>query len=115
MGPLEGVKVVEIASIGPGPWCAMMLSDMGAEVIRVDRADHVRGYADGQRPNDFVNRRGRRSIGVDLKTRRAPRSCCASSRRPTPSSRQSARGGRAPGDRPGSVPAAQSPGWSTAG
>ena len=38
MGPLEGVKVVEIASIGPGPWCAMMLSDMGAEVIRVDRS-----------------------------------------------------------------------------
>jgi alpha-methylacyl-CoA racemase len=67
VGPLEGVKVVEIASIGPGPWCAMMLSDMGAEVIRVDRAEHVRDYADGQRPVDFVNRRGRRSIGVDLK------------------------------------------------
>jgi alpha-methylacyl-CoA racemase len=67
MGPLEGVKVVEIASIGPGPWCAMMLSDMGAEVIRVDRADHVREQASGQRPADFVNRRGRRSVGVDLK------------------------------------------------
>jgi alpha-methylacyl-CoA racemase len=67
VGPLQGVKVVEIASIGPGPWCAMMLSDMGAEVIRVDRADHVRDYVDGQRPVDFVNRRGRRSIGVDLK------------------------------------------------
>ena len=69
MGPLEGVKVVEIASIGPGPWCAMMLSDMGAEVIRVDRADHVREHASGQRPFDFVNRRGRRSVGVDLKHR----------------------------------------------
>jgi alpha-methylacyl-CoA racemase len=67
VGPLQGVKVVEIASIGPGPWCAMMLSDMGAEVIRVDRADHVLQYTDGQRPVDFVNRRGRRSIGVDLK------------------------------------------------
>jgi alpha-methylacyl-CoA racemase len=67
VGPLEGVKVVEIASVGPGPWCAMMLSDMGAEVIRVDRAEHVRQYADGQLPNDFVYRRGRRSVGVDLK------------------------------------------------
>ena len=67
MGPLQGVKVVEIASIGPGPWCAMMLSDMGAEVIRVDRADHVRNYVDGQPSVDFVIRRGRRSIGVDLK------------------------------------------------
>jgi alpha-methylacyl-CoA racemase len=67
VGPLQGVKVVEIASIGPGPWCAMMLSDMGAEVIRVDRADHVRQHVDGPRPVDFVNRRGRSSIGVDLK------------------------------------------------
>jgi alpha-methylacyl-CoA racemase len=67
VGPLEGVKVVEIASIGPGPWCAMMLSDMGAEVIRVDRPDHVLTYVEGQRPVDFVIRRGRRSIGVDLK------------------------------------------------
>ena len=43
MGPLEGVKVLEIAGIGPGPFCAMMLSDMGAEVLRIDRADRVRG------------------------------------------------------------------------
>jgi alpha-methylacyl-CoA racemase len=67
VGPLQGVKVVEIASIGPGPWCAMMLSDMGAEVLRVDRPDHVRDHQDGQVPVDFVNRRGRRSVGVDLK------------------------------------------------
>ncbi|MBV9922128.1 MAG: CoA transferase [Pseudonocardia sp.] len=66
-GPLDGVKVVEIASIGPGPWCAMMLSDMGAEVIRVDRAEHVRGPLDVARTVDFVARRGRRSVGVDLK------------------------------------------------
>ena len=38
MGPLEGIRIVELASIGPGPFCAMLLSDMGAEVIRVDRA-----------------------------------------------------------------------------
>jgi alpha-methylacyl-CoA racemase len=64
-GPLDGVRVVEIASIGPGPWCAMMLSDMGADVIRVDRAEHARN-ADDSVPFDVVHRRGRRSVGVDL-------------------------------------------------
>jgi alpha-methylacyl-CoA racemase len=67
-GPLEGVKVVEIASIGPGPWCAMMLSDMGAEVIRVDRVNHVGTPVVAGKPYDFVNRRGRRSVAVDLKS-----------------------------------------------
>ena len=37
MGPLEGIKVIEIAGIGPGPFCAMLLADMGADVIRIDR------------------------------------------------------------------------------
>ena len=37
MGPLTGIKVIEMAAIGPVPFCAMMLSDMGAEVIRIDR------------------------------------------------------------------------------
>lgn len=37
MGPLTGIKIIELAGIGPGPFCGMMLSDMGAEVIRVDR------------------------------------------------------------------------------
>src|ERR1700683_4842259 len=41
MGPLEGIKVIEIAGIGPGPFCCMMLADMGAEVLRVDRNDKV--------------------------------------------------------------------------
>ena len=63
MGPLEGIRIVEVAGIGPGPFCAMMLSDMGAEVLRVDRADRVRG---GGVSFDLLNR-GRRSIGVDLK------------------------------------------------
>ena len=36
-GPLQGLKVIEFGSIGPGPFCAMMLSDMGADVIRLDR------------------------------------------------------------------------------
>lgn len=62
MGPLAGIKVVEMAGIGPGPFCAMMLSDMGAEVIRVDRLAHK---GSGHRAN--VLNRGRRSIAVDLK------------------------------------------------
>ena len=65
MGPLQGVKVIEIAGIGPGPFAAMMLADMGAEVIRVDRAQSVSG--DFSRPNLDVMNRGRRSMGVDLK------------------------------------------------
>jgi alpha-methylacyl-CoA racemase len=67
MGPLAGVTVIEIAGIGPGPFCAMMLADMGAEVIRVDRADNVRGGDPDLPPADLLNR-GRRSIGVDLKS-----------------------------------------------
>ncbi|MEC8370657.1 MAG: CoA transferase, partial [Pseudomonadota bacterium] len=41
MGPLKGVKVVEFAGIGPGPFCCMLLADMGADVLRVDRAMNV--------------------------------------------------------------------------
>lgn len=67
MGPLAGVKIVEIAGIGPGPFCAMMLADMGADVIRVDRAGSVRGGDPSVPPGDLINR-GRRSIGVDLKS-----------------------------------------------
>ena len=66
MGPLEGVRVIELAGIGPGPFCAMMLADMGADVIRVDRASAVPAeIPDG--PYGDVSTRGRRSIGVDLK------------------------------------------------
>lgn len=62
MGPLNGIKIIEIAGIGPGPFCAMMLSDLGAEVIRVDRKSN----AGNGNPNDVLTR-GRRSIAVDLK------------------------------------------------
>ena len=44
-GPLSGYRVIEIAGIGPGPFAAMLLSDLGAEVIRVERAQSVRGPA----------------------------------------------------------------------
>ncbi len=67
MGALDGVLVVELAGIGPGPFCGMMLADMGAEVVRIDRASSVRG-GDPDRPPTTVNDRGRLSIGVDLKT-----------------------------------------------
>ena len=60
MGPLKGFRVIELAGIGPGPFCGMMLSDMGAEVIRIDRV----GGAGGRRD---VLGRNRRSIAVDLK------------------------------------------------
>ena len=66
-GPLEGVRVVEIVGIGPGPFAAMMLSDMGAEVLRVDRASAVRPGAGAGEPPKDVLARGRRSVGVDLK------------------------------------------------
>jgi alpha-methylacyl-CoA racemase len=65
-GPLAGIKVIELAGIGPGPFCAMMLADMGADVIRVDRAGSVQGGDPSTPPADVLNR-GRRSIGVDLK------------------------------------------------
>jgi alpha-methylacyl-CoA racemase len=65
-GPLTGVRVVEIAGIGPGPFCAMMLADMGAEVLRIDRP----GPADlglPVEPRFSVLTRGRRSVALDLK------------------------------------------------
>ncbi|HEY8546293.1 MAG TPA: CaiB/BaiF CoA-transferase family protein [Acidimicrobiales bacterium] len=66
MGPLHGLKVVEIAGIGPGPFCGMVLADLGADVVRVDRAQNVQGGDPALPPGDLLNR-GRRSIGVDLK------------------------------------------------
>ena len=61
MGPLAGLRVLEMAGIGPGPFCAMLLADMGADVVRIDRADGPPGS-----PSD-VTGRGRRSIALDLK------------------------------------------------
>ena len=65
-GPLSGYRVIEIAGIGPGPFAAMMLADMGAEVIRVERAQSVRGPAPDT-PHYDVMLRGRRNIAIDLK------------------------------------------------
>ena len=66
-GPLTGVRVVELASIGPGPFAAMLLSDLGADVVRIDRAGHVPPAGANLQPASDVLARGRRSLGVDLK------------------------------------------------
>ncbi len=63
MGPLNGVKIVEVGGIGPGPFCGMMLSDMGAEVIRVERV----GADQRVDPKFNILHRNRRSIMVDLR------------------------------------------------
>jgi alpha-methylacyl-CoA racemase len=67
VGPLAGVKVLEIAGIGPGPFCGMVLSDLGAEVLRIDRADRVSTPIPKTPALDLLAR-GRRSLGADLKS-----------------------------------------------
>ncbi|HEX3673370.1 MAG TPA: CaiB/BaiF CoA-transferase family protein [Rhizomicrobium sp.] len=61
MGPLQGIRIVEFAGIGPGPFAAMLFSDMGAEVVRIDRK--------GGRPahKTEIYLRGRRTVALDLK------------------------------------------------
>lgn len=68
-GPLSGLKVIEFAGIGPGPFCGMLLSDLGADVIRIDRKGG-RGGA----PSD-ITARGRRSVALDLKSPAAIEAC----------------------------------------
>jgi len=68
-GPLSGVKVIEFAGIGPGPFCGMLLSDLGADVVRIDRKGG-RGGA----PSD-ITARGRRSVAMDLKQPAAIEAC----------------------------------------
>ena len=70
MGPLTGIRVIEMAGIGPGPFCAMMLSDMGAEVIRIDRLNQK---GSGHRAN--ILNRGRKSVAMDLKNPQAVDAC----------------------------------------
>jgi alpha-methylacyl-CoA racemase len=64
MGPLEGIRVIELAGIGPGPFAAMLLGDLGADVVRVDRVSGGSGLPAGL---GAVSGRNRRSIAVDLK------------------------------------------------
>ncbi|HEY9217333.1 MAG TPA: CaiB/BaiF CoA-transferase family protein [Phenylobacterium sp.] len=68
-GPLTGLKIVEFAGIGPGPFCGMLLSDLGADVVRVDRKG-----PGGANPAN-VTARGRRSVALDLKSPAAVETC----------------------------------------
>lgn len=67
MSVLQGLRVVEIAGIGPGPFCGMLLADLGADVIAVERPTPSQGQA---RPSEIVHR-GKRSLALDLKHPRA--------------------------------------------
>ena len=64
MGPLNGVKIIEVGGIGPGPFCGMMLSDMGAEIVRVERKG---GLALSDPKYDLLTR-NRKSISINLRT-----------------------------------------------
>lgn len=66
-GPLTGLRIVEFTGIGPGPFCGMLLSDLGADVVRIDRKN-------GPNPRE-VYERGRRSVALDLKNREAVEIC----------------------------------------
>jgi alpha-methylacyl-CoA racemase len=68
VGPLARLRIVEFAGIGPGPFCGLLLADMGADVLRVDRAEEVPGAPPAKPPLDLLGR-GRRSVGIDLKHR----------------------------------------------
>jgi len=66
-GPLAGLKVIEVAGIGPGPFAAMVLADMGADVIRVDRIGKAAASFDIDPERDILSR-NRRSLALDLKS-----------------------------------------------
>ena len=66
MGPLTGLRVVELASIGPGPLCAMLLADLGAEVLRIDRTEPS-GLGVPMDTKFDVSGRNRRSVALDIK------------------------------------------------
>ena len=65
MGPLNGIKVVEMAGLAPGPFAAMMLADMGAEVLRIERPGQT---APSGHPTTALLERSRRSVALDLKS-----------------------------------------------
>ena len=67
-GPLHGVRVVMMGGLGPGPFCGMLLGDLGAAVVRVDQVREV----DGGLPIDYTVRRSQRSIAINLKDARGP-------------------------------------------
>ncbi len=68
-GPLSGIRILEFSGIGPGPFCGMLLSDMGADILRIDRRGGDRGE------KTHVTRRGRKSVALDLKQPAAREAC----------------------------------------
>ena len=66
-GPLQGLKVIEMVGIGPAPFCAMALADLGAEVIRIDRPQTGDPKAAADKARFDVTARGRRSLAIDLR------------------------------------------------
>ena len=67
MGPLRNLRIIELASIGPGPMCAMLLADLGADVVRIDRTEPS-GLGVAMEARFNVNGRNRRSVALDLKS-----------------------------------------------
>jgi len=65
-GPLEGIRIIELAGLGPAPFAGMMLADAGADIIRIDRSNRAI-YPPIQEPHVDLLNRGRRSVAVDLK------------------------------------------------
>src|SRR5258706_12255206 len=83
MGPLAGLKILEFEAIGPGPFCGMMLADMGADVLLIDRPDDPRLGFGRDRWFD-VMMRGRRSATLDLKSTDGVEAALALAAKPGP-------------------------------
>ena len=66
-GPLEGIRIIELAGLGPAPFAGMMLADAGADIVRIDRFERAT-YPPNQEPHVDLMNRGRRSVAVDLKS-----------------------------------------------
>jgi alpha-methylacyl-CoA racemase len=71
VGPLAGLKIVELGGIGPGPFAAMLLSEMGADVLRITRLSSAAAGIKGFDKRHRLLERGRRAIAADLKNPRA--------------------------------------------
>ena len=75
-GPLTGFRVIEFSGLGPAPFAAMMLADLGADVLRIERHNLV-SQGDKSKPSRDLLNRGRRSVGSISRAPMAWRSCCA--------------------------------------
>ena len=85
MGPLDGVKIIELAGIGPCPMCGLLLAELGADILKVDRV-RPSGLGFAVPDADAFLHRSRRSISSETNPRR---SCCGCASGRTPLSRGS--------------------------